>query len=365
MELKNTLRHLFVLILALTSFSGCDSIRNFAVERLQSAVPMPTFEPEEEETSQEKTSHPIPVIWDDDGSPDGVIALLYLLAHPGYEVTAATISSGEAHPGIFAEKLAALFLELGVEHIPVGPGSDTPLEGNNAFPDPWRVATDEFWWIELPKITTNGFTMADDLIIDVVNQAFDRGLIFVSGTHTNLALALRKEPRIGRKIDAVHIMGGALRVPGNIASDWPDNPNKVSEWNIWVDPIAAHEVFASGLVLSLTPLDATNHVVWTRSDADTWRASGTREGEIAADVLDWMLDSWFPEGVYAWDLVTAVNMTNPELCEHENLAIDILTVQGEIEGQSVIVDGAEPNASVCIFPDSGQMKSMVAAAFSK
>jgi hypothetical protein len=41
---------------------------------------------------------PVPVIWDDDGSADGVVALLYLLKHPGYDVKAATVSYGIAHP---------------------------------------------------------------------------------------------------------------------------------------------------------------------------------------------------------------------------------------------------------------------------
>lgn len=36
----------------------------------------------------------IPFIWDDDGSPDGVIALLYLLRHPEVNVKAITVSCG-------------------------------------------------------------------------------------------------------------------------------------------------------------------------------------------------------------------------------------------------------------------------------
>ncbi len=42
----------------------------------------------------------VPIIWDDDGSIDGVTALLYLLQHPSYGVKAATISPGIAHPAI-------------------------------------------------------------------------------------------------------------------------------------------------------------------------------------------------------------------------------------------------------------------------
>lgn len=39
---------------------------------------------------------PIPLIVDDDGSPDGMLALLFFLRNPLFDVKAVTISSGEA-----------------------------------------------------------------------------------------------------------------------------------------------------------------------------------------------------------------------------------------------------------------------------
>ncbi len=44
------------------------------------------------------TAEPLPVIWDDDGSIDGVTALLYLLQNRSFEVKAATISPGSPIP---------------------------------------------------------------------------------------------------------------------------------------------------------------------------------------------------------------------------------------------------------------------------
>ena len=70
------------------------------------------------------------------------------------------------------------------------------------------------------------------------------------------------------------MMGGSIYVPGNIESDWPEIHNSVAEWNIWVDPLAANEVFASGLPLHLVPLDATDQVTWTEADARAWKRSG-------------------------------------------------------------------------------------------
>src|SRR5690606_24064883 len=51
------------------------------------------------------------------------------------------------------------------------------------------------------------------------------------GPLTNLALALRLEPRIVDLVDRVVVMGGAARVPGNVTA--------TAEANIWCDPEAA------------------------------------------------------------------------------------------------------------------------------
>jgi len=233
----------------------------------------------------------IPLIVDDDGSPDGTIALLYFLNNPLFDVKAVTISSGEAHPDIFAGHILQLLAGLGKAGIPVGAGRATPLEGNNAFPDTWRQVSDNFWDIKLPAATaTLKPVPAADLIVKTINDSAQPVVVFVSGTHTNLAEALSLDPGIIDKIKEVYVMGGSVRVPGNIKSDWPSIDNSVAEWNIWVDPVAAEEVFSSGIPLHLVPLEATRQVTWTQSDLPGWISNNSPEGTIAGNLLQWMLD---------------------------------------------------------------------------
>lgn len=303
---------------------------------------------------------PVPVIVDDDGSPDGTIALLYFLRNPNFEVRAVTVSCGEAHPEIFAPHLMRLLAGLGKTNIPVGMGSAVPLEGNNVFPDPWRQVSDDFWGITYPQAPVLlEPTPAAELIVETIHNSPRPVMVFVSGTHTNLAEALRLDPGIVENIREVQIMGGSIHVPGNIKSDWPEIDNTVAEWNIWGDPVAADEVFTSRLPLHLIPLDATSQVTWTRSDALYWAASGTPEGILAGELLQWMLDSWSVESAYIWDLVAAVNATEPALCPEVPLSVDILTSPGPDQGQTVVTDQPQ-NVTVCLNPDPEQMKALVA-----
>ena len=304
---------------------------------------------------------PIPVIVDDDGSPDGMVALLYFLLNPLFEVKAVTISCGEAHPEVFAPHILQLLAGLGRGNIPVGVGRATPLEGNNVFPDSWRQASDDFWGIAIPEASVSLEPVrAAELIVETLNNSTYPVMVFVSGNHTNLAEALLLDPGIAEHIREVHIMGGSIHVPGNIKSDWPAIDNSLAEWNIWVDPVAADEVLASGLTLHIMPLDATSRIIWTQADARYWADSGTPEGALAGDLLQWMLDSWSSTGVYIWDLATAVEATDPALCPEVPLAVDIIVTPGPDQGRTVITDQT-PNVSVCLDPDPGQIKALAGA----
>jgi purine nucleosidase/pyrimidine-specific ribonucleoside hydrolase len=313
---------------------------------------------------EEIQSGSIPVIWDDDGSPDGIIALLYLLRHPDIQVVGLSISCGEAHTELFAQNLTRMLTRVGYTGIPVSAGRETPLVGDNTFPDEWRGATDVFWEVELPEpVDQVDPRLASLMIVEIVKNSPQPVTIFLTGNHTNLAEALRLDPSIKDNIKLIEVMGGALRVPGNINSDYPSNPNQVAEWNIWVDPVAAEEVFQSGIPIQLMPLDATNHVIWTEEDAADWESSGTPEGILAAEILRWMLRSWFPTGVYAWDVVAAVDMIQPEYCTHSDQFIWVDTAPGIEQGRTLIDENKDPNTDVCELPDESKVKDALKEVF--
>jgi inosine-uridine nucleoside N-ribohydrolase len=242
---------------------------------------------------------------------------------------------------------------LGIEGIPLGAGQDAPLAGSNAFPDWLRASSDNFGGLPIPNADrTYPVQDAAELIVATVNASPEPITIFLSGAQTNLAAALRLDADIAGNIAGVYIMGGAVYVRGNMQGAAPESDNEVADWNIYADPLAAKEVFASGLPLYLVPLDATNQVTLDAEDIRPWRQGGPA-AHFALEIYERWLANFGSEAA-TWDLMTAAIMLDPSLCGFASLALDVITVDGATSGQTVVVEGGTPNVQVCLSPDAGR-----------
>lgn len=305
----------------------------------------------------------LPVIFSDDGSPDGTTALLYLLSEPAVDIKAVTISHGEARPRVYIQHMGRILEEFGLTGIPLGQGSDSALQPGEDFPEWLRQASDNFWSLPVPNKTKNYPTQnAAELMVSLLNQAHEPMAVFISGPGTDLALALRLDPNIREHISAIYIMGGAVYVPGNL-TDFSANPSNVSaEWNIYVDPLAAAEVFSSGVPIVLVPLDATNQVSATMEDTRQWRA-GLPPAQLAADMYDMLLGGSDTAKMGLWDVMTAVIMVHPELCNLVPMNLKVITDYGDTYGQTLVLTEGEPNVQVCLEPDIQGIKQTLIEVF--
>jgi purine nucleosidase/pyrimidine-specific ribonucleoside hydrolase len=294
---------------------------------------------------------PMPVIYDDDGSPDGTVALMYLLSDPRVAVKGINISYGEAYPSDYIPHIGALLDSFGITDIPLGAGNSEPLGGNNAFPESIRSAAANFWGQPVPD-TGKAYPAQDaaQLMVSVLNASPEPITIFISGPCTNLAEALRIDPGIKEHIRAVYIMGGAFYVEGNLDDLVSDPENNVAEWNIYGDPLAAKEVFESRLDIYLVPLDATNQVTVSHDDTSFWRSGGPA-ADFAANLYDQQISIVNQDSFYFWDIMTAEIMVNPNLCEFRELSVEVMTAEGSMDGQTAVRPTGEPNIHVCLQPD--------------
>ncbi|VAH07299.1 unnamed protein product [Triticum turgidum subsp. durum] len=97
---------------------------------------------------------------------------------------------------------------------------------------------------------------AQQVMVDTVSAGPTTLLLF--GTHTNAALLLMAHPHLRRNVERVYVLGGGVRVAGNLFTAYGANP--FAEFNVFGDPFAAYQVLHSGVPVTLVPLDATNTI---------------------------------------------------------------------------------------------------------
>ncbi len=113
-------------------------------------------------------------------------------------------------------------------------------------------------------------------LIETLHRAAPRSVtVCALGPLTNIATALVMAPEIAAGIADLVLMGGGSR--GNVTP--------AAEFNIHADPQAAAIVFASGVPITMVPLDVTTQVRSSEERIAPIRALGTRVGAAAAELL--------------------------------------------------------------------------------
>jgi len=305
-----------------------------------------------------------PILIDTDAGSDDLMAIAFLLAQPSVRVEAITVANGLAHVDAGARNIARLTELAGLKDIPVFAGRNQPLRGNAEFPSEWRRLADQLPGVTLPvAFRPPEKRPAADFLIERLKQTSRPVRILALGPLTNLAEALERAPAVASGIDEIVIMGGAIKVPGNLGDGGVfKTANKTAEWNIFVDPLAARIVFRSGVKIRMIGLDATNTVP---IDAKFVREFEGRArsplGKFVAEVLHSDHESIEGHYFYAWDPLAAVALLHSGVVNTAPLHIDVRQDPPE-EGRTVEAAGS-PNARVALQADREQFLRLFLDAF--
>lgn len=198
------------------------------------------------------------LIIDCDPGVDDAVGLLLAFGSPELDLLAVTTVAGNVSLERTARNARILRQLAGRTEVPVFAGAQRPLRrppGEAAeFHGAEGLGVLEIFEPDLPS----GESTAAQAIVEAV-MARPEGAVAmaVMGPMTNLALALRAEPRLAARMGPVVVMGGARSEGGNITAS--------AEFNIWADPDAAAEVFASGCRVTVLGLDVTHQVRATQA----------------------------------------------------------------------------------------------------
>jgi purine nucleosidase len=167
------------------------------------------------------------------------------------------------------------------------------------------------------------------------------------GPLTNLALALRIEPRIVDAVKRVVTMGGTAVLPGNITP--------LAEFNFWADPEAAFIVANSGLNFEMAGWDiSTAHAVIHDDLAAELRSLGTL-GAFAVDIQgvlrEFCRNETLLDGFDLPDPLAMAIAIDPSIVLREaRHVVDVIPGDGPARGQTIVDErnpsGREPNCRV-------------------
>lgn len=268
----------------------------------------------------------------DPGLDDALALLLALGSRADIDLAAITTVGGNANLQATTHNALGLLALAGCRDVPVHPGAAKPLMRPLLTAEHVHGAGG-IGGITLPTPIREAETQHAALkIVEICRAAKDQAVTLCpTGPMTNIAMALTLAPDIATKIERIVFMGGVAHGPGNVTPS--------AEYNIHVDPHAAHIVLASGIPTVMMGLDVTRKVVATPERTARLRAIGGRIAEAVAGMLDFYWDRTFRmernAGAALHDPCTIAWLLKPDLFEGKQCALQIDCNPGPNYGRTV------------------------------
>ncbi len=225
------------------------------------------------------------VILDVDTGTDDAIAIMTAVMSENLEVLGVCAVNGNRGIDFTTENTLRVVEYLGKD-IPVFRGCSLPMvvsltEGRREdIPykgpkDPQDNVHGDY--IDLPPATIQEQPVsAVRWLVDTLMASEGDITLIPVGPLTNIAMALRIEPRIAQKIKRIVIMGGGCREV---------NITPTAEFNFWIDPEAAKIVFDCGCDILVVPLDATHAAAVSIRTAEALERKGTKPATLTARII--------------------------------------------------------------------------------
>jgi purine nucleosidase len=198
------------------------------------------------------------LIIDTDTAGDDCFSMLLALKAPRARLEAITVCNGNI---AFDQQVENALITLEVAgfggKVPVYPGCPLPL---------LRPPVDAAYVFGKDGMSDSAFPLARqrpepghavDALIALVMASPGEITILAQAPLTNIAMAVRKEPRFAAAVKHLWVMGGTDNALGNVTP--------AAEFNFYVDPEAARIVFEAGFSLTL--------VTWTLSLAGSYASA--------------------------------------------------------------------------------------------
>lgn len=304
----------------------------------------------------------IEILLDTDTAGDDTTAMMMALKASNASLQAVTINCGNVDFDQEVEN-ALYTIEVGGKsgRVPVYPGARHPLLRD------WKTAErvhgpDGMGGSGFPRAKQRPERRhAVDAIVDMVNSAPDEITIVEIAPMTNLAMAIRKDPTIVKKVRHLYFMGGTNQYLGNVTP--------AAEFNMWVDPEAAKVVLHSGMPMTMVGWEiCMRHGMLRGPELDSVARMRTREAKfftaINRNVRKFMWQVQKEDAVSCPDSITMAIVLNGLVATDVRRKFVDVDDESEVSRGATYVDhlgvlGRRPNVEVVYSASERIFKQML------
>ncbi|MFI0262291.1 nucleoside hydrolase [Streptomyces sp. NPDC017056] len=271
------------------------------------------------------------IILDCDPGHDDAIAMLLAYGNPDIDLVAVTTVVGNQTLEKVTRNALSVARIAGITGVPFAAGSPRPLV--RTIENAPEIHGDT--GLDGPDLPEPNFELdrrhAVDLIIDTVmsHEAGEITIVPTAGL-TNIALAVRKEPRIAERVREVVLMGG-----GYHEGNW----SAVAEFNIVIDPHAAHIVFNERWPVTMVGLDLTHQALATPEVTKKIADVGTKPARFVLELLDFFRDAYRENQGFEYppvhDPCAVAYVIDPDVMTVRKAPVDIELTGGLTMGMTV------------------------------
>ena len=259
------------------------------------------------------------IIIDTDPGIDDSLAILLALASPELSLEGLSVVHGNCSLEQAVTNGLSILELANASHIPLARGCELPLvQPSLLAPETHGNTGLGYAKLPEPRIKPTPQHGCDFLIDKVMSNPGEMTLVAI-GPLTNVAMAIRKEPKFAKSLKELIIMGGAIRHEGNTTA--------LAEFNTFVDPHAAHIVFHAGIPTTLAPLDVTYQCILAADDVERLQKFDSPIPRFIKNATDFYMEYHDAyqgiKGCIINDPLALALTFAPELCDYQDLPVDV------------------------------------------
>ncbi|GII04013.1 ribonucleoside hydrolase [Planobispora takensis] len=271
------------------------------------------------------------MIIDCDPGIDDAMALALAAGSPELEILGITTVAGNVDLDRTTANALRLREFLGMDEVPVVTGSPGPLSGDRAPREDRPHGISGLGTVVLPEAARPPAAgHAAGFLVETVRSRPGEVTLVAVGPLTNIALALRAEPRLAEWARGLVLLGGSY-------TRRPAAP----DFNMAADPEAAAVVFGAGWTVTAIGVDIAGRARAPGAVVEAMRATGRLGGELLVPCVEFPGRARGAGGPAVYDVCAVAHVIDPAVTVTVPAAVTVETAGDRSE------PGARPD------PDTG------------